>query len=332
MQGKVDKATTLEGYGITDAYTKTEIDNKGYLTDHQDISGKADKATTLEGYGITDAYTEDEVDKKFDDFIAAYITDDGDTIDKLEEIAAWIVDDEAGAAKIIADVDTNTQKLNGIEAGAQVNVIESVQVNGTAQTITGKTINISVPTGTLANKSEVAETDLALSLATKINDKADSDDVYTKTEIDNALDGKVDTVAGKGLSTNDLTDALKDNYDDAYDHSQAAHAPVDAQANVIETVKVNGTAVTITNKVVDITVPTDNSQIANGAGYLVASDIAGKADAENVYTKTEIDNKGYLVANDISGKADKATSLEGYGITDAYTQDQVDQLLTWGTF
>ena len=28
-----------------------------YLTEHQDISGKADKATTLEGYGITNTYT-----------------------------------------------------------------------------------------------------------------------------------------------------------------------------------------------------------------------------------------------------------------------------------
>ena len=33
----------------------------GYLTEHQDISDKADKATTLAGYGITDAYTQSEV-------------------------------------------------------------------------------------------------------------------------------------------------------------------------------------------------------------------------------------------------------------------------------
>ena len=61
---KADKATTLSGYGITDAYTKTESDGK-YLTQHQDISGKADKATTLSGYGITDAYTKTESDNKY---------------------------------------------------------------------------------------------------------------------------------------------------------------------------------------------------------------------------------------------------------------------------
>ena len=36
--------------------------DSGYLTEHQDISDKANKATTLSGYGITDAYTKSEVD------------------------------------------------------------------------------------------------------------------------------------------------------------------------------------------------------------------------------------------------------------------------------
>lgn len=38
------------------------------------------------------------------------------------------------------------EKLQGIEAGAEVNVIEEVKVNGEAQTITGKSIDITVPT------------------------------------------------------------------------------------------------------------------------------------------------------------------------------------------
>ena len=43
-----------------ESYTKAEADNR-YLQEHQDISGKADKATTLAGYGITDALTYDEI-------------------------------------------------------------------------------------------------------------------------------------------------------------------------------------------------------------------------------------------------------------------------------
>ena len=50
---KADKATTLAGYSISDAYTKKEVDSSLYE--------KAAKATTLSGYGITNAYTKDEI-------------------------------------------------------------------------------------------------------------------------------------------------------------------------------------------------------------------------------------------------------------------------------
>lgn len=47
-----------------------------------------------------------------------------------------------------------------------------------------------------------------------------------------------------------------------------------AQVNVIETVKVNGTALTPdASKAVDVTVPTDNKDLANGAGYQTATDV-----------------------------------------------------------
>lgn len=63
------KANTADVYKKTETYSKTEIDDKGFLTEHQDISNKADKATTLEGYGITDAYTKTQTDAKIDEKI-----------------------------------------------------------------------------------------------------------------------------------------------------------------------------------------------------------------------------------------------------------------------
>ena len=54
VAGKADKANSLSGYGIKNAYNKTEVD---YALAH-----KADKSTTLSGYGITNAYTKTEVD------------------------------------------------------------------------------------------------------------------------------------------------------------------------------------------------------------------------------------------------------------------------------
>ena len=103
LEAKADKETTLAGYGITDAYTKTEADGKyatkaqgtkadtavqpsalsdyltianatstyatkaslsGYATTSA-LEAKADKETTLAGYGITDAYTKTEADGKY---------------------------------------------------------------------------------------------------------------------------------------------------------------------------------------------------------------------------------------------------------------------------
>ena len=65
----------------------------------------------------------------------------------------------------------------------------------------------------------------------------------------------VEKVDGKGLSTNDLTDELKGQYDAAYQHSLVDHAPANAQENVIETVKVNGEALEVDGKAVNIIIP-----------------------------------------------------------------------------
>lgn len=91
------------------------------------------------------------------------------------------------------------------------------------------------------------------------------------TALQAAIGDKVDKEAGKGLSTNDFTEAYKNaldsyatkvtNWDAAYTHSQAAHAPAAAQANTIETVKVNGSPLSPDgSKAVDIPVPTIYAQ------------------------------------------------------------------------
>ena len=59
------KANTADVYAKTESYSKTEINEKGFLV-ARDIANKADKATTLAGYSIADAYTKTEVDNKVD--------------------------------------------------------------------------------------------------------------------------------------------------------------------------------------------------------------------------------------------------------------------------
>lgn len=68
-------------------------------------------------------------------------------------------------------------KLEGITSGAQVNVIETVKVNGVALTPVDKAVDVTVPTGALASKDKVAETDLVDTLAKKINGKLDASEV-----------------------------------------------------------------------------------------------------------------------------------------------------------
>ena len=68
-------------------------------------------------------------------------------------------------------------KLAGIAEGAQVNVIETVKVNGTALKVTDKAVNVVVPTGTLAGKNEVSKAELAAALKTEIEGKANSADL-----------------------------------------------------------------------------------------------------------------------------------------------------------
>lgn len=109
----------------------------------------------------------------------------------------------------------------------------------------------------------------------------------------------IETHKNNKISQININNTLYDIHDAAAKtHADSDHAPSNAQANVIESIKVNGTAQTITSKSVDITVPTKTSDLTHDSGFLVASDIANKAD--------------------------KATTLSGYGITDAYTKGEVD--------
>lgn len=61
---------------------------------------------------------------------------------KSADIESTYVKKETGKSLIES---TKITKLDGIAEGAQVNVIESIKVNGTAQTITNKAVDIAVP-------------------------------------------------------------------------------------------------------------------------------------------------------------------------------------------
>lgn len=96
----------------------------------------------------------------------------------------------------------------------------------------------------------------------------------SKTDVESALDDKVDKVSGKGLSTNDYTTTEK---------NKLSNIAAGAQVNVIESVKVNGTALTPSSKAVDVTVPTKTSDLTNDSNF--ASD-ASYVHTDNNFTDT----------------------------------------------
>jgi hypothetical protein len=80
-----------------------------------------------------------------------------------------------------------------------------------------------------------------------------------------------------GITSSDVTTAL------GYTPYNSSN-PSGYQANVIETVKVNGTAQTVTSKAVDISVPTNTNQLTNGAGFITSSALSGYQTTANLVT------------------------------------------------
>ena len=148
-------------------------------------------------------------------------------------------------------------------------------------------------------------------------------------KVKEALGGKVDKVAGKGLSTNDLTTELKKGYDGAVT-DVANLKKVGAEKNTIVGIKVNGTAQTPdSNRNVDITVPTDSeiaekiegygyqteaqvNQIIAGKGYQTAAQvnqiIAGKGYQTAAQVNTAITGKGYQTAAQVQAAINESLS------------------------
>lgn len=125
------------------------------------------------------------------------------------------------------------------------------------------------------------------------------------SKIKTALGGKVDVVSGKGLSTNDYTNAEK---------SKLSGIASGAQVNVIESVKVNGTALTPSTKSVDVTVPTKVSQLTNDSGFQNATQVNSTITGKGYQTQAQVQSLiNSAVGNITSIKYEKVSSLPTTG-------------------
>lgn len=130
-----------------------------------------------------------------------------------------------------------------------------------------------------------------------------------------------------------LATASNDGLMSSSDFSKLAGITAGAQPNVIEVVKQNGTTLTITNKAVDVTVPTKTSDLTNDSGFITTGDIPEGAAASTTTPKmdgtaaigTELAfARGDHVHPSDTTKVDKET---GKGLsTNDYTTAEKDKL------
>ena len=73
---------------------------------------KADKATTLAGYGITDAYTKNETDTRINTAVADLVNQAPETLDTLDELAAALGDDPNFATTIANQIGTKANSAD----------------------------------------------------------------------------------------------------------------------------------------------------------------------------------------------------------------------------
>lgn len=271
LGGKVDK---VEGKGLsTNDYT---TDEKTKLSGIEEGANKTTVENVLTSSSTTNALSAAQ-GKALNDKIAKITTDIGDL---------------GGGDMMKATYDANDDGVvdNAAALGGQAPSYYA-KADGTniAPAFTPASTRANVASGealpTLLGKIAKYFADLkTVAFSGSYNDLSDKPDIPTVTH--------------------DLTDTLKANYDAAYAHSQSAHAPSNAQANVIESILVNGTAIAPSGKAVSITVPTTVAALSDAAQY------AKKSDLTNVYKY-----KGSVPA--VSALPASATAGDVYNVEDS---------------
>ena len=327
-------------------------------------NSKQSPATTLAGYGISDAYTKSEVDTK----VAGLVDSAPEALNTLNELAAALGDDpnfattistEIGKKANIADLATVATSGNYADLlnTPTIPVIpDSLPAEGgNADTVNGFTVEANVPAGAVftdtvyTHPSYTAKTsglykitvdELGhVSAATTVvkSDITDlgipaQDTVYTHPDTHPAtmITGLAD-VATSG-SYNDLADkpaglpSIGGNADTVNGFTVEANVPADAvftdtiytlpeaTTTVLGGVKV-GTNIAVSNGVISVA---DGSTSAKGVLQLTNS--TSSTSTTTAATPAAV-KSAYDLAN---AKQSPATTLAGYGITNAYTKTEVD--------
>ncbi|WP_027406153.1 hypothetical protein [Anaerovibrio sp. RM50] len=250
--------------------------------------------------------------------------------------AETYVAQESGKRLMTNDEGT---KLAGIATGAQVNVIESVSVaNEDIVTVSNKAVSIDLSAyaktsdlstvyrykGSVASYAALPSTGQVTGDVYNV-EAADSTHgvnagdnlAWNGTGWDNLagvvdLSGYVEKENGKGLSTNDYTDAEK---------TKLAGVATGAEVNVIDTVKVDGTALTVTNKAVDIDL-SGKVDKETGKSLISTSEITRLAAMSDEANKTTVTAVSFTAGTKVADIGIDGTNTAIYAPTVAVTAEK----------
>lgn len=186
----------------------------------------------------------------------------------------------------------------GDQGDGENNVIEEVQVNGTALPVSNKAVNVQVPTvdSALNSTSEnpVQNKVIYNALGNKVNN-GDLSNYYQISEIDNLLNGKVDTsdlddyYTKTSTYSKDETNALLYNKANTTDIT-AINTTLSTKANIND---VENTYETIANHNSDINALSSQITSLASGSPLVASSTSGMTDTTRTYVNTSDGNWYY---------------------------------------
>ncbi len=289
-----------------------------------------------------------DVKSDVDTFLAA-ANIGGEAIDTLKEIQDYISSDGTAAAEMtgkIGALETTVGKAADGENPA-TGLVKAVADNTSAiaaekSRAEGVEANLAqADTDNLAAAKKYADDAIT---GLKIGDYAKKSDLDTHTgdtTVHITADERSKWNTAESKAHTHSNKALLDTYTQTEENLADAVAKKHSHANAAELDKIQDGDVAKWNAAQANAEATASAALSSAKSELEGKITAAQTAAEGKVTelangavKTNTDDIAALK----TGKADKATTLAGYGITDAYTktetytQAEVDALLTWGTF
>lgn len=223
--------------------------------------------------------------------------------------------------KTLAEIVENNagQTLGGVEAGAQINKLEKIQLNGVELTIVNKTVNVEVPSAAEYSMKELATPTTGYGATYQLT--KDGTPVGAKINIPKDLflqsaEVKTCTVADNPVQGYKIGDVYID-----FTLANSNNQHIYLLATDIGATYTGGNGISISNGeiTVDTSVVATKTDLNSKQNSLTAAQLNAVNSGITSAKVTAYDR----YATTISQKADKATTLSGYGITDGVTKTEL---------